>query len=120
MQNGDSSFGDSIFCGNTFYGIILRVEDWWLLNSHLWYIGTKYWGVNLLLYYQLISLTVDFLKHIIKLYEDSRISHDLFHKCCFLKIRFLENVIPDIPSYKKREEARIVLDKCKNIMKICH
>lgn len=68
--------------------------------------------------FRLILLVVDFLKLMILAFERSEIEYDLFCECCVIKIHFVENLIQHIPSVKKREEARLIIDRCKDLISV--
>ena len=68
--------------------------------------------------YHLTLLAIDFLKLMITLYELQDVDYNTFYECCILKIQFLDDVILNIPSAKKREEARLIIDKCKAVINI--
>lgn len=67
--------------------------------------------------YHLTLLTIDFLKLMITLYEHNVVDYNFFYECCFYKVKFLEDILVNIPSSEKREEARQIISKVKTLVK---
>jgi len=62
--------------------------------------------------HNLLIVTINFLELLIILYERRKIQYSTFYECSKQKIKFLEDNITEIASIKKREEARLILNKC--------
>jgi hypothetical protein len=66
--------------------------------------------------YPLTLLTIDFLKLMITLYQRDDVDYNLFCECCFFKVKFLEDILPDISTLKEREEAMLIISKVKTLI----
>lgn len=79
------------------------------------------WGVYLVSESELISLSIQFLKFIVSLYESHNLDYELFYEYCRVKLIFLEYIMSKgevffSPCSQKYDEIRKIIGKCNTII----